>query len=369
VIAIAPKGWCPGVYEPMATGDGLLVRIKPPNATLRGGAARQLAESALRHGNGVIELTNRGGIQVRGLQQDTVQPFAAAMVRAGLVDADPETERRRAVIVAPLANARVLAVATRVEQALCSDPGLAALPTKFAVTVDGDDTLSLGDIGSDIRVMCGTEPCSITCMTTNERKVAAMSAVPDGVRQLALSLLGQPTRPRVLPRMPKAIGPLPSGAFGLGLPFGTGTAAILASLADLSEACGDGTLRITPWRACIIPGISVVGVGEICAAGVRLGLIVDPADPRLAVAACLGQPACSSATVPARTDAMRLAELGLSPTVHVSGCAKGCAHPGPARVTIVGENGRYGIVRNGGPGETPLVRGLSLEQVMAALEA
>ena len=111
--AIAPKGWCPGLYQPMATGDGFLVRINPPNATLRGGAARKLAEAALRHGNGVIELTNRGAIQVRGLQQGTVQPFAAAMVEAGLADPDPETERRRAVIVPPLASETVLAVAPR----------------------------------------------------------------------------------------------------------------------------------------------------------------------------------------------------------------------------------------------------------------
>jgi precorrin-3B synthase len=205
-------------------------------------------------------------------------------------------------------------------------------------------------------------------MTTTGSEIVGVAAVPDAVRQLALSFLGQPARRRVLPRTPRAIGPLPGGAFGLGLPFGAMTAAILASLADLSEAYGDDSLRITPWRACIIPDISVIGFGEICASGVGLGLIVDPADPRLAVAACPGQPACSRASVPARRDALRLAEMGLSPTVHVSGCAKGCAHPGPARVTLVGENGRYGIVRQGRADETPSVRDLTLEQIMTALE-
>jgi precorrin-3B synthase len=66
---------------------------------------------------------------------------------------------------------------------------------------------------------------------------------------------------------------------------------------------------------------------------------------------------------------MRLVALGLQPTVHVSGCAKGCAHPGPARTTLVGENGRYGIVRNGRPRDVPSMRDLTIGQVIAALRA
>jgi precorrin-3B synthase len=31
----------------------------------------------------------------------------------------------------------------------------------------------------------------------------------------------------------------------------------------------------------------------------------------------------------------------------VSGCAKGCARTAPADLTLVGEGGRYGVVRDG----------------------
>ena len=38
---------------------------------------------------------------------------------------------------------------------------------------------------------------------------------------------------------------------------------------------------------------------------------------------------------------------GFAGTIHVSGCAKGCARSMPADLTLVGEGGRYGVVRNG----------------------
>ena len=82
---IVRRGWCPTVYEPMATGDGLLVRMKPRNALLPSATARRLATAAIYYGNGVIEITSRAGIQVRGLKQDTVRSFTAAMVAVGLV--------------------------------------------------------------------------------------------------------------------------------------------------------------------------------------------------------------------------------------------------------------------------------------------
>ena len=80
------RGWCPSLYDPMETGDGLLVRVKPPAAGLASAAARALADAAERFGNGVVELTRRGNLQVRGLSPNGVAGFASAMVAAGLAD-------------------------------------------------------------------------------------------------------------------------------------------------------------------------------------------------------------------------------------------------------------------------------------------
>jgi precorrin-3B synthase len=39
--------------------------------------------------------------------------------------------------------------------------------------------------------------------------------------------------------------------------------------------------------------------------------------------------------------------------VHLSGCAKGCAHPGPATLTLVGGEAGCGVVLRGRAGDTP----------------
>jgi precorrin-3B synthase len=351
--AIAPRGWCPGLYTPMASGDGLLVRIRPPRATLTVDAARRFVQAASRFGNGVLELTSHAAIQVRGLSSDSIAPFAAEMVGAGLADADPEIERRRIVVVPPLADDVVHGVASAIETSLGH---LQPLPAKFAISVDSACSLPLGDIGADVRVFCGAD-CTVTLVATGERMTVPITAAGIAVAQFAIR---PATRRQPAPRIMKTIGSL-DGAFGFGLPFGAMTTTMLAGLIDIAAHDGDGTLRVTPWRACVLPRISSPG------SGADFGFIVDPDDPRLAIIACPGQPGCASASVTTRADAAVLAAAELPGTVHVSGCAKGCAHPAPARMTLVGENGRYNLVRNGRASDAPALRGLTLPQAIAAL--
>jgi precorrin-3B synthase len=104
----------------------------------------------------------------------------------------------------------------------------------------------------------------------------------------------------------------------------------------------------------------------------RCGFIVDRDDPRLNVAACPGKPACARAWTPAQEDALRIAEaaralLAGGATIHVSGCPKGCAHPGAADLTLVGrENGSYGVVVGGSSRDAPLTE-RSTEEIMTRL--
>ncbi|MDE0383183.1 MAG: precorrin-3B synthase, partial [Defluviicoccus sp.] len=55
--------------------------------------------------------------------------------------------------------------------------------------------------------------------------------------------------------------------------------------------------------------------------------------------------------------------------VHLSGCAKGCAHPGPAPVALVAAEAGYGIVRGGRAGDAPALAGLTLARAAHALSA
>jgi precorrin-3B synthase len=104
----------------------------------------------------------------------------------------------------------------------------------------------------------------------------------------------------------------------------------------------------------------------------RLGFIVDGDDPRLNLLACPGKPACAGAWTSAPRDALRIADaarelLTSGATIHVSGCAKGCAHPGAADLTLMGrENGSYGVVAGGSSRDAALVE-RSFEEIMARL--
>ena len=88
------------------------------------------------------------------------------------------------------------------------------------------------------------------------------------------------------------------------------------------------------------------------AAAAELGFIVSADDPRRHVFACAGAPICSSAHVAARAIAPRITEaaapyLGASFQIHLSGCAKGCAHAGSTALTIVGAPWRCGLIADG----------------------
>src|SRR5258708_25912544 len=70
------RGACPGLSAPMATGDGLLARLTPAGSTIALEAFAGLCVAARTHGNGVIEITSRGSIQVRGLSAASAPLFA-----------------------------------------------------------------------------------------------------------------------------------------------------------------------------------------------------------------------------------------------------------------------------------------------------
>jgi precorrin-3B synthase len=53
--------------------------------------------------------------------------------------------------------------------------------------------------------------------------------------------------------------------------------------------------------------------------------------------------------------------------LHVSGCAKGCAHPRAAPVTLVGRDGLYDLVLGGTASDLPASSGLTLDEAAAYL--
>lgn len=404
--AIAPRGWCPSLFAPMRSGDGLLVRVKPPGGVLTAEAARALASAATRYGNGVIELGNRCSIQLRGLTDDAVAPFAAAMVALGLADADPAVEARRTVATPPLAdddpsiNRHAGAVAQAMADMLARETRLAALPPKFGCVVDGGGVLPMGEVAGDLFVRLDGENASVRLDGADLGAVCRPAEAAEAARRLLLAFLqlapscakpprriralvgelgaeavfaaaGLPAGPVSVSRPPAlTLGWLPygasgRGAFAAGLPFGATDAATLTALAGLSEDFADGLLRVTPWRAFVLTGVTAPRkLGEGVAA---LGLMASADDPRGGISACPGAPACASAADATRATATLLAALRLPGSVHVSGCAKGCAHPLAADFTLVSSPDGYAVVRQGRAGDAPELAGLTVAEAVRFL--
>ncbi len=381
------RGWCPSLFTPMPSGDGWLVRLRPRRAMLSAADARTIAGAAALHGNGILELTQRGNLQIRGLTPTSAGLFAAAMVAARLGDSGPN------LLVSPLAGADPGVDPHSIAIADALDAAAPELPDKFLFLVDGGGTVGLRGIRADIaaraedgkwRLWIDGETSGADCKATS---------VPDAMLRLARGFAASGAR-RMRDRVEHCgasrifaqaglvaeLPPIPvlppdilgfrayrdhQGSFGLGVPFGALTAETLDQLATLAERFGDAILRLTPFRTVLIAGVAAAQAAALGAAA--SGWITDPEDPRRCITACIGHPRCAAATVDTHAAAALLAASAPARFVHISGCAKGCAHPGPAPFTLVGRDGAYDIVRNGRAHDAPDATGLTLGQAAAIL--
>ena len=316
------KGWCPGVQRPMLSGDGLLVRVRPWVGAFTLEQAAGLADIAATLGNGHIDLTRRANLQIRGLREERSPALRDALDRLGLLEA----EEARNVMVGPLAGPEVRALALELGRALPHD-----LPSKFGCLVDGGGPLSIVGERADIALCVTTEGVALRIdgewlgVTTLDRAVAVALGDKRSLSKMAVTPV--PGRRR-LGRLDRFTG--------VAAPFGRLEATQLRVLVEQCARAGASEIRLSPWRALYVDAVIE-----------DTGLIVDDNDPLLRIEACPGTPGCSSATVDTRSAARQVAALGIPGSIHVSGCAKGCARSAPADLVLVGSEGRYGVVRNG----------------------
>jgi precorrin-3B synthase len=404
----------------MATGDGLLVRLTPIG-TMPLDAFAELCAAARLHGNGIIEVTARGNIQVRGLNAASASSFAASVAALDIAAADGLS-----VLINPLAgldpeeiiDAGALAADLRLALARCSlAPRLGA---KVSVAIDGGGPLNLDSLAADVRLCAmaindgaalrvglgghGADATElgliaptdgVTAVTrllevlaqggrdARARDVLAMEGSA-AFRATIADFLLTPARPResgdpaspaanmgshlgsrlrgnergVHParRTTEAIGVhrLRDGSFacGIGLAFGHADATSLERLTEAARAAGASGMRAASGRTLITIGLTQQTPSSFAAVAENLGFIVRGDDPRRHVVACPGAPNCASAEIAARAIGPLIAataapHLDGSFKIHISGCAKGCAHPAPAALTIVGTPAGCALVANG----------------------
>ncbi|TJV38108.1 MAG: precorrin-3B synthase [Mesorhizobium sp.] len=433
--AFSRRGACPALSAPMLTGDGLLVRLNPVAGGLSPKLLIGLAESALRHGNGIMEVTARGSLQIRGLTTESAGLLAAEVDALGIaVRTGVPVETGPLAGIDPQEIADPGPLAERIRVAV-DEAGLTQrLGPKVSVIVDGGGQLSMDAMTADVRLKAVRADNDIVWSVSiagdgrNAKILAKVDA--DAARDIAVAALRMVAErgreahtrdlsdrqlvslagwlcltslreapPSVLPdispsrgeigssgagfsltrpeigetigdsvisplegemsgrteggasRKPIGLFPLAGDTFTLGiaLPYGSMPADKIIALAQSALALGTIEIRLAPGRALLFLGQPAAANQPLQDTAAALGFVTSPTDPRTRIAACPGTPACASGRIATRDIAGTIAAENadiLDFTLHISGCAKGCAHPGPAALTIVGGENGAGLVVN-----------------------
>jgi precorrin-3B synthase len=374
------QGWCPGALRPMESGDGWVVRVRPRAGRLTQAQAGGIADLARLYGNGLIDLSARANVQLRGVSRQTHAPLIDGLRALNLLDETAQAEAQRNVTLAPFWSQGdgALDLALELSAALAAAP---RLPGKFGFALDMGAAPVLRDTAADIRIeraaggaiVYGAGAQTGAAVPMAQAAQAALNLAqwfidaggigPDGRGRMARLLqsgaalpaqfTAQPV-PYAAPFAPR-LGLHPSGAL-VGFEFGQMQAETLAALAAL------GPLRVTPWRMLLIEGAQAMPAIP--------SVLTDPNDPMLRIIACTGAPACIQGHAPTRDLARALApHIAQGQLCHVSGCAKGCAHPQRADITLTATPHGFDLVRSGSAGDTPRQTALTPSQIIQALHA
>lgn len=372
------QGWCPGALRPMPSGDGWIIRVRPPGGRLTPQQAREIARLARAHGNGVIDLSSRANIHLRGITEQSYAPLIEGLDALGLIDENPEAEERRNIVVSPFwsADDGSVKLAAALAKALTA-PDAPRLPAKFGFAIDCGPPPVLTDVSADIRLersadgglICRADGAAKAARVSATTAVSSMLALADWFVQsggssgergrMAAHLARGAALPDAFNEVPASSvaayspkpGPVAQGVL-VGFEFGQVPADKLTALSEL------GALRVTPWRMLLIEGADTMPDLP--------GLITRPDDPMLRVIACTGAPGCLQAAQPTRALARSLApHLPDGTVLHVSGCSKGCAHPGATAFTLTAQAAGFDLIRDGHARDLPLRAGLTADYLAA----
>ena len=372
---------CPGALQTHAAADGGLARVRVPGGTLTAAQLRTLAAAARELGDGHLELTSRGNLQLRGLPTGAEAELGARLAEAGLLPSATH-ERVRNLLASTLSGRAdgghldVRPWVTALDAGLRADPGLAELPGRFLATLDdgrgdvaglGGDVgllavsptavaLVLGGVDSGLRAHPGdavalalaAARAFLAERTAQGSTAWRLTELADGPARVA-ARLGGPAGPSVEVPPAPVVGPV--GAVGqhdgrtalIGvLPLGR----LSADQADLLARLA-AEVQLTPWRSVVLPDLGEDAVDDAAVDLYRTGVVFDEASPWLRVTTCAGRPGCAKSLADVRADATTAAVTGALPAggarQHWVGCERRCGRPSGEVVDVVATPTGYRI--------------------------
>ena len=360
----------------MVSGDGLIVRVRPFYGRLSSEQAMGVSRLSKKYGNGVIDLSSRANLQIRGVKPESHLVLLDELAVLNLLDETVESESRRNIIMSPFwcANDSNVHIYDELRHAL-SLQNTPELPVKFGFAIDCGNRPVLKNVSADIRFERGVDGELICCadgaalgvsVTLDNAVDTAMkiaewflstNGAPKGRGRMAKHLKTKllPDKFQKIERqvVSKTQKPSPTDiGYMVAFKFGQIEAGTLADLSNL------GSLRMTPWRMILIEGhFEKPDIPSV---------ITVPDHPLLSISACTGAPACPQAKSGTRDFALSLSSLiSAKKNIHISGCTKGCAHPNVADVTLVAcDKDRFNLIKYGLASDMPIISGLEIKEIL-----
>lgn len=389
------RGWCPSLFKPMETGDGFLCRIKPFFSSITSDQARFIANISEQYGNGYINLSQKGNLQLRGFTRENIDLVIPQVVNAHLSSDSENMEEKRNIMISPLwdidplRHAKVKKIAYELQTALQDHPNIHPLTGKFSFLIDGGEQYGLQNIYTDVNIRAYGDQWTIQlgkfehvilceshqiipivleimqfCIHHQMKRLLSPENAEHYFKETSYSTI--PFK-NAKEQIALPIGSLQFSTVSLvhiGVAFGLLKARHLLHLANITEQYGNGTIRFTPWHSILLPYCAAEALSDLA------DFITDEYDPRLYITVCPGKPFCMQGQQATMQDVSGLLSLWTNQTqkLHLSGCAKGCASPEVNPVTLCATPKGYNVIFNGKADQETPYQNLKLTEILNLLQ-
>lgn len=370
---------CPGILALHDAADGRLARVRVPAGRLKGDALLVLAALSEEHGNGLVDLTSRANLQLRGLGPGAEAVLAPRLEAVGLLPSAAH-DRARNVLASPLAGRAPGAldeidhVVALLDAALIDGHRLHDLPGRFCFLVD-DGTGAGREIGPDVTIVArgggrfgvaldrrpvefeGDDRMAVAVAVGAAEAFVALrgdawrlSETPGGAAEVAATI-GMTLAAVTRAGRTRGYGPgtveQRDGRVALTAlaPFGQLWPSVLRTLAALS-----GDVRVSTRRTVTLVDLGPAAVEATRDALAAAGLVLDGGSGWVGLTACAGTAGCARALADVRAAAALRAAVreATDPAEHWAACERRCGELPDTPVTVaVREAGEVELCRDG----------------------
>ena len=368
--------------------DGHICRIKLPLGRITCAQAEEIARLSEQYGNGIIELTIRSNLQLRGVKPENREALTEALLACGLGPLKAEGDDVRNVMVNPTAgiDANQLTdttqLATDLLRILQLTPRYHALSPKFSLLIDGGEACAITTHASDIWLSAcadgehfafgfASTPLQSAYLIKTNDALGFVSACLDTfltlagqfnisrMKQLLAHISGEEWMAAIEKQFSgliqtdhwqrqeaKAFAHLGQHAQSDETQNYIGATPFLGRLSPhemqklgmIALTAGSDYFCLTPWQSFIIPNIDAIKAPALLQQLHDAGFTSESHAIAANIRACSGSKGCGSALADTQEDAKQLAQLigqQTMPFIHLTGCAKSCASLSAMPVTLL----------------------------------